>query len=508
MKKSYIKTPTSISYSHLVEKNYTFSPSQYMNFIMPNENFLYVRDFLSRPLQRKDLGVEVGSLNYIRKSPFYFLRTKALQQHSFLPEITNETALPIMPNCFVKMNLKKGDLIISKDSNIGEIVILDKDYPNFMLSGALYKLPVIDKKYYLLAFIKHNIFREQLDFMVPKGATIRHAKTMFLDCKIPMPNYNEENTIKFIEILTQAIINKEQLIKERHESILQLIEQELLNNQKPNKFKFELPTINEIENIGRLDTNLYREHFKKIVFQIENYTKGFQTIQELGFSLSRGQNLQVSNIGKSVYSKKKYKNFYTLMLPKFLSKYGTVDKVEFLGNPNSLKTLRKGDLIFGAEGFEKGRSIVIIEEQDRVITNIHGITIQQEEHNVNKAIFVKCCLDYLRSKGLIDLYAVGGNGGSLAQKYWDIIPFPKFDKSKQKEIALLYHNPDSNYQTGTFTLDNFLEQDNAFNETAGIYELDKTAKQLKEILNKTIEDIANDKEVKIAFKQESLMYDK
>jgi len=72
MEKSYIKTPTSISYSHLVEKNYTFSPSQYMNFIMPNENFLYVRDFLSRPLQRKDLGVEVGSLNYIRNLHFIF----------------------------------------------------------------------------------------------------------------------------------------------------------------------------------------------------------------------------------------------------------------------------------------------------------------------------------------------------------------------------------------------------------------------------------------------------
>ncbi len=88
-----------------------------------------------------------------------------------------------------------------------------------MLSGALYKLPVSDKKFYLLAFIKQNIFREQLDFMVPKGATIRHAKTIFLDCKIPMPNHNTDNTIKFVEVLTQAIINKEQLIKERHESI-------------------------------------------------------------------------------------------------------------------------------------------------------------------------------------------------------------------------------------------------------------------------------------------------
>lgn len=499
MSNAYIKIPNSISFNSIVDKDYTLSSSQYMDLIMPNENYLFVKDFLKRDLQRKDLGVEVGSLNYIGQSTHYFIRTRALQSHTFLPEITTETALPIMPNSFVKMNLKQGDLIISKDSNIGEVVILDKDYPNFMLSGAIYKLPVTEKKYYLLAFIKHNIFREQLDFMVPKGATIRHAKTLFLDCKIPMPNKDAENVINFIEVLTQAIINKEKLIKERHEAILNSIETELSSYQAPNKFSFELPRLKELEEVGRLDTNLYRKNFKKIVFEIQNYKNGYQTISDLGFTLSRGQNLQVSNIGESVYSKKKYSNFYTLMLPKFLSKYGTVDTIEYLGNQNDLKTLQKGDLIFGAEGFEKGRSIVIIEAQTRAITNIHGITIQQKEHDVNKAIFVKCCLDYLRSKGLIDLYAVGGNGGSLAQKYWEIIPFPKFDKTKQDEIAKLYHNVEIEYNADTFTLANFLDKDNEFNEQAGIYELDKTAKQLKEILNQSIDNIVNDKTVKIKF---------
>lgn len=500
MSNVYIKIPKSISFNSIVEKDYTLSSSQYMDLIMPNENYVFVKDFLSRKLQRTDLGVEVGSLNYIGQSTHYFIRTKALQSHSFLPEITSETALPIMPSCFVKMNLKKGDILISKDSNIGEIVILDKDYPNFMLSGAIYRLPVTEKKYYLLAFIKHSIFREQLDFMVPKGATIRHAKTMFLDCKIPMPNVNVDNVINFVSVLTQAIINKEKLIKERHEAILKAIETELLENQKPNKFNFELPKIKELEEVGRLDTNLYRKNFKNIVFEIQNYKNGFQTISELGFTLSRGQNLQVSNIGESVYSKKKYSNFYTLVLPKFLSKYGTVDKVEYLGNKNDLKTLQKGDLIFGAEGFEKGRSVVIIEEQARAITNIHGITIQQKEHDVNKAIFVKCCLDYLRNKELIDLYAVGGNGGSLAQKYWEIIPFPGFAKPEQDEIAKLYHNMESIYNTGDLTLDNFLEKDNEYNQRAGIYELDKTAKQLKEILNQTIDNIINDKPIEIVFR--------
>lgn len=206
----------------------------------------------------------------------------------------------------------------------------------------------------------------------------------------------------------------------------------------------------------------------------------------------------MSNIGNSIYSKNRYDNFYTLILPKFISKYGTVDSIEYLGNPNSLKTLKKGDLIFGAEGFEKGRSIVIIEEQDKVITNIHGITIQQEEHNANKAIFVKCILDYFRSKGIIDLYAVGGNGGSLAQKYWSMIPFPNFPTEKQEEIAKLYHNP-INYDVERTTLDNFLKLDDEFNNQAGIYELDKTAKILQSILDQTIENIINDNPIKIRF---------
>jgi hypothetical protein len=495
---NYIHTPKTISYNDIVENGFSLSSSQHKRFEITNQNCKLVRDFLARDLTRRDLGEEVGSANYISQSSHYFLRTKALQDHSYLPEISSETALPIMPSSFVEMNLKAGDLIISKDSNIGEIVILDKDYSNYMLSGALYKLPVNKHKYYLLAMIKHPIFREQLDFIVPKGATIRHAKTLFLDCRIPMPNDNADNVIKFVEILTQAIVNKQRLIKERHQTILDLVEKELLDNQDNIVFSYSLPTIKEIENIGRLDTNIYRKEFQNIVFTIENYINGYKTIHEFGFSLSRGQNLQVSNIGNSIYNKKKYKNFYTLILPKFISKYGTVDNIEYLGNPNSLKTLKKGDLIFGAEGFEKGRSIVVIEEQDRVITNIHGITIQQEEHNANKAIFVKCILDYFRIKGIIDLYAVGGNGGSLAQKYWSMIPFPNFPTEKQEEIVKLYHNP-INYDVKNATLDNFLTLDDEFNNQAGIYELDKTAKILQNILDQTIENIINNNSIKIEF---------
>lgn len=384
---------------------------------------------------------------------------------------------------FINMNLKKGDIIISKDSNVGEIAILDKDYPNAMLCGAIYKLPVTKNKYYLLAFIKNDIFRCQIDFLVPRGSTIRHGKTKFLECKIPIP-----------------IINKEIEIKQKHKKILDEIEKELIDNQrKENKFSYSLPTINEIMNLDRMDSCLYSEEFKRKEFIITNYINGTSTIYDLGFDISRGQNLQVSNIGKSIQISNYCEGYYKLILPKYLSKYGTVTTNSYLGNKNKLKTLKVGDIIFGAEGNEKGRSLAIIENQEMAITNIHGITLKQGEHDIIKGIFVKLFLDYLRNKGMIDAYAVGGNGGSLAIKYWNFLRFPNFTEDKEKEIVRLYHNSDFQYDASECSMDNFLDYDVKFNKVAGIYELDKSMKYLKNKLNMVLDNIANDKEIEIIF---------
>ena len=162
-------------------------------------------------------------------------------------------------------------------------------------------------------------------------------------------------------------------------------------------------------------------------------------------------------------------------------------------------TLKKGDIIFGAEGNEKGRSLAIIEEQSNTITNIHGITLNQKQHNLTKGIFVKLFLDYYRANGMIDSYAVGGNGGSLAIKYWDFLKFPNFPIEKENQIVKFYHNPSSNYETSNLKLDDFLDYDNKFNQEAGIYELDKSLKYLQEKLNDAINAIVDDIEVKIEF---------
>ena len=495
---NYIHTPKIISYNDIVEHDFSLSSSRHKKFEITNQNCKLVKDFLTRALSRKYLGVEVGSANYIGKSNHYFLRTKALQDHSYLPEITPETVLPIMPNCFVKMNLKAGDLIISKDSNIGEIVILDKDYPNVMLSGALYKLPVNQHKYYLLAMMKHNIFREQLDFIVPKGATIRHAKTLFLDCKIPMPSENTDNVIQFMENLTQAIVNKQRLIKERHQAILAAIEKELLDNQKDNIFSYDYPSINYIQENGRMDATFYSEYYKKLIFPVLNYSYGHAPLTEQGLELKPGPSLEIKLLETRIDSDYFIKGFYRLITPKQILNTGVINKERFIGTPKKIPTIKFGDILFGESG--TGRTMVYLDDCNNTINNAHAHILRpiKDKCTLDKAITIRSIMQYYKEKGITDCLTVGGNGGHLSPSYFDRVFIPNFPTEKQQEITKLYHNPIT-YDVKNTTLDNFLELDNEFNSQAGIYELDKTAKQLQIILNQTIENIINDEVVNIAF---------
>lgn len=494
---AYIDIPQEISYKEVRDNEGNLSSNTYKKLLMKNTNFKTLGELLERNLTRNDLGVEVGSFSYCKNSNFYFLRSKALQEHSFLPDVTSESKLCILPQSFTEMHLKEGDIVISKDSNIGEVVILEKDYPNTMLSGAMYKLPLKENKFYILAMIKHQIFREQLDFIVPKGATIRHAKQLFLNCKIPFPNTNAKESIKFIELLTKSIIIKEQLIKQRHERILSLIEFELLNNQLPNTFHYAYPTFKELLESARLDTGIYCEEFKKLDFLIKNYKYGSKNLIDRGFEYARGTSLEKNFIGSRIDSDTFKEGFYELLIPTNITEYGTISKTTFIGTKAKLKTIQKGDIIFGGEATFK--SLCVVDDTHNVATNYHGIRIFNAKNDFIESIFIRCFLEFWRVKGMIKLISVGGQGGHCAPSYFYLIETPLFPQNLQEQIALLYHNPHAKLEYENLTLTNFEKLDTEFYQNAGIYELDKSIKHLKNMLYKSIDSITNDREFKISF---------
>ena len=496
--KKYIDVPQYTTLNNIQENAFTFSATQYKTFNIKNK--LKVKDFLSRDLIRKDLGIGIGSESYVDNSDYYFMKTAALQEDSNLIDINKESMQPIIPKNFVKMELKKGDVLISKDSNVGEIAILEKDYPNIMLCGGIYRLPIKEHKYYLLAFMKNDIFRQQIDFLVPRGSTIRHGKTKFLECFIPIPNYNKEETIKYVELLMQAIIDKETIIREKHKKILEEIEKELKNNQLDNTFKYESPKINNIIKHQRLDTSLYSKEFEYNNFIVKNYKYGYVSLTDRGYRGIRGTSLENNFIKSRIDSDEYIEGFYELIIPTNISEFGYVKKSSYIGTPVELKTIKKGDIIFGGEGFGKGRTFVVCEDVKNIATNYHGIRIINANNDIIDSIFIRCFLAYWREKGMIDRIGVGGSGGHCAPSYFHLIVTPKFPDNEKNNIVKLYYN-NIKYNSDDLNLSNFLENDHKYNLNAGIYELDRSIKKMKKQLNKVIEKIANDEEVLIDFKE-------
>ena len=138
---------------------------------------------------------------------------------------------------------------------------------------------------YLLAFMKSEIVRQQIDYLIPRGSTLRHGKTKFLECSIPMPNRDTQRSIQYVELLVQAIVRKEKEMRRKHREILRRIEKELRDHQGPKSFCYALPTFREVAELERLDSALFAEKFKQNEFLIHNYAFGTKTITELGFEI-------------------------------------------------------------------------------------------------------------------------------------------------------------------------------------------------------------------------------
>ncbi len=466
-----------IKYDDIVKNQFVLSPHQLQLMEYANKNTFKLSSLLSRKLKKVDNGVDIGSSNYMRNSKYMFLKTKAANKTNYIIDLSsNETFEFMNHKAFVDQNLKIGDVLLSKDSNIGECCILDDNYPNIMIASAFYKLPLEKNKYYIFSFMKTDYYKSQLDLMVPRGATIRHAGTKFLDCLIPFPDGADSlKIISKIESMTQEIIEKERQIKINEKLIFELIGKELLNNSSASEYK--LPRFRDVFEKNRVDAGYYCQEFKNTSSLIKNYKYGYSSLEEFGYKISRGQNLQVSCIGKSIETNKYIEGFYKIAKPTNLSDYGTVDSYNYFGNKNELSLLKDGDIVFSAEGTIGKCAMFFNLGNQRVITNIHGIILNKLNHNIVESGFVCCFLRYLRKVGYFNNLSVGGQGGSMAMKYWKDIVIPRFPEKIVKEISELY--------CGSYE-----------KQIDGIINLDNQVKSLKCFLNKAFDLIVSKENIK------------
>lgn len=476
-----------ISYDK-IKKYKNLSSSQLEAFNFKNKNIFKLSQLLYRNLQTSDNGIEVGSINYIKKSEKIFMKAKALQAYNYLPVINAETSEFIKPNCFVNMELLAGDIILSKDSNIGETCILDKDYSNVMLSNALYKLPIKKNKLYIFSFMKSSYFKKQLDILSPRGATIRHAGKRFLDCYIPFPNSTE--VINFIECLTKSIIDIEKNIYIKNDKILNYFDNNLKDNCIIKKNCITALHFSEVKNIGRLDVGIFSESYKKINYYIENYRYGYRNLEELGYKISRGQNLQISNIGKSIYTKNKInEDYYQLILSNSITDYMSFRTEEYLGSKKKLKEIEYGDIIFTCRG-NLGRCFINCSESKKMITNIDNVHISNKSSSIEEKITIGCYLHYLKHNNYLKNISIQGSGADSFTKYhFDMIKVPNFPVDFQKDIYDIYC---SKIRTD-FDINNI---SSSLSEL-GLFQLEKAKEIIKKYIDFIFSKIVNDEFINI-----------
>lgn len=82
--KRYIGIPEKISYENVEENYHKLSSNAYKRLLMKNTNYKTLGELLDRNLTRLDLGYEVGSSAYVKFSKYLFIKSRSLQEHSFL----------------------------------------------------------------------------------------------------------------------------------------------------------------------------------------------------------------------------------------------------------------------------------------------------------------------------------------------------------------------------------------------------------------------------------------
>jgi type I restriction enzyme S subunit len=499
----YLQIPKVLTFNDIKDKNF-LSPLCYTIVYSKNKNRKPLLKFIDNETPIK--GEEVGSPAYIKHSYYFFMRTQAISDSKFtLIKDDSDSFVPITKSFFdeeddiEKKSVKIGDIFYVKGGNVGAVGIADSEI-QAMFSSHIFKFKINPElRYYVFAILKNDFGKLQVNNLpigVIKG--LDSFRTEYLNnIFIPLPKNNSQETIKYISLLVESVIRKEATMNENQNIINKIIEKELIDNQKNSHFQYNLPNFSDIKNEGRLDTGLYSELYEKILFLIKNYKYGFSDLLSLGYIPSRGQNLQISNIGKSIYSEIPKDGFYKLILSKNITKSMTVNKFIYLGSNYDLKTIKSGEIIFTCRG-DMGRCLIFCDETKNTITNIDNLHLTNNDASLIQNIFIGVFLNYLKFLGFIDKIAVGGSGAdSITKHQFDLIKIPIFPKNQQEKISKYYYNPVSYKEN--LSLEDFEEEDIKITKESGIIQLDKQIKSIKQKIDQTINNIVNDEETSLEF---------
>ena len=494
----YIIKKQSIKKNDIFANKNSLSPFSHRKLKCNNTNIKRLEELL----KDKKKGFEPGSDAYTKFGQNHFVRITDLSTINYTFTETEDTIKVSHEGVKNKSKLiVDGDVCFQTASDVGNVCIYNgkKAYYNSHIIKLDFDEPL---KYYIFSILKSKFGRAQVEV----GGSIKGVDNfndeLLLNIKIPFPDYKDlkinESIIKYISILTKNIINKEECIRNKNINIDKSINNELKQNQKDNKFIFNYPKKECFINSGRIDAGIFEQKVKEIEFNIKNYENGYYYMGEL-FNYSRGQNLQVSQIGESIYSDTEKKNFYRMFTNIEMQDDRTISGFRWLGNKNKLTVLPDNSVMLAADGMIVGRSF-FCGTMENTITNLHPwvITPKDESMLIYERVFLSVYLSYLKNIGFLNKIKDKSNGGGLKKNHLDKwIVIPKIDNEIKKKTACEYYNEyDKN---DDLSLDNYLDKEIKRNNIVGIYQLNMELFSLREKLGEVIDKLVSGDIINIDF---------
>jgi hypothetical protein len=467
--------PNEIKISEIKE-NKSLSPNNYKKLLIKNQNCKKVSYYLSddKPYYK---GMEPGSNSYVSNSSQIFLRNSCINNMQFSVDKTKYICLN--PKYYSESTVFDGDVLFCTDANIGDCSLFISDKESIIFSSGIVRLNFKENKfkYYVMAFMHDDYFREQLNSKTPKGATIKHSGDLFLECFIP--DAPQEWIFTLMESLIKNIAYSEYYSGKKLRSTEQLINEEIMSKN----VDYSNPSIKELKYKKRLDSGIYSE---KVFYWRENikcYKNGYFNLDKYGFELKRGPNLAKRDLGRSIQTEEYHHGYNVLIYPSDISSSGYINKVSYLGAKNPIWFLGERDILFAAEG-TVGKTFAICDNTMHFTTNFHGTIIRPKSTQISlsKSIYLALYLNFLRYKGILECMSVGANGGSFAVGYWNNILIPNVEEKFMDRLTEIY-NKDVKL--------NPIKHDKKLLSNAGIYQLNSFIIKCKVLLNQICNDIKN-----------------
>ncbi|MBQ9161033.1 MAG: restriction endonuclease subunit S [Methanobrevibacter sp.] len=475
-----------INFNQIIDNNYSFSAKLYETRQERYVKSCKLRDFLISPVKK---GIEIGSDAYTLNKQFRFIRTSNILKTSFLVDETSCVGVP--ESFFENHDLNENSILIVKDGSLGNVAFLDKDYQSFMISSGINVLNC-RHPFYVFSILQHELFKENFEYNVASGSTISHAKDIFLDFDIPLPDNQE--VIGFVENIMESIILKERLIRDKIFSLNNYIS-ELLNFNGFDNIGNSYPTYSDLISVNRLDAGYYSKKSMYIRNLIESYDGGF-------FYLS-SDNLKGGNTPKIRSEPSKDELSYKWIVPAYIDSNGLncdINSMDFTGKNNIdgdtcliiNRTSKKTD---GQSGKYVG------------IASFYDYSFFGEGHhnqgfyrlvNMDKVdlITIVAILNHPIYREYFGEISVGSKMKEIKKYNLIEIPLPDFSRDIKNKIKELYFNE---LKWDFSDNGNFKDYDRNWCSDAGIFDLYIMLNKQKAFLNEVIENIYNNEWVELTF---------